>query len=464
MRLEDITLTDLIAILENVPELFKLGKYQDADFVRKHLALFIHRNGFYGTQNAIGEIKSLELSKTDFVSSSDIEIVVEGVVDLKKVPTITGGGSINYVGKGALVVNGATIYDGRSSGGGGTVNWGDIMGDIALQTDLQAQLALKADVAHTHTESQIIDLDKYTQAQVDSFLSGKSNVGHGHQDTEIVNNSTVTGANVKIALDNLDIEVGNKSDVGHGHNDTEIVNTSTVAGANVQVALSTLNSGKANTSHTHTKSQIIDFDHTLDSHTDVPTKPNNTLINVLTEENGVLTWQERVDRRIIAVQFSLTESVYNSDRYFFLYRASSTGSGGNNRSGSDNGYGDGATNPFLVPFNAKVLGAVMKGGRLGAGSAPAAIVNFRTELRVIGLTNNGTLATELLFPFDSTTYTIGNQTAADSDAFALVDLEASNITVNQGDVLGLKADYAALADRVVTSDNTYVTVYFEQID
>ena len=464
MRLEDITLTDLIAILENVPELFKLGKYQDADFVRKHLALFIHRNGFYGTQNSIGELKSLEKTKTDFVSSEDVTIVIEGVVDLKSIPTITGGGSINYVGKGVLEVDGATVYDGRSSQDSGNVDWGNIMGDIANQVDLQAQLSQKANAVHTHTESQITDLDKYTQAQVDSFLLNKSNVGHGHNDTEIVNNSNALGSSVKDALDNLQSSVSNKAPLVHGHNDVEINNTSTVSGSTVKDALNNINSGKANTSHTHTKSQITDFAHSLSEHSDVPNKPNDGNENILVEENGSLSWKKSSDKRVVAVQFSLTESVYNSDRYFFLWRASSSGTGNNNRSGSDTGYGNGSTNPYLVPFNAKVIGAVMRAGRLGAGGPPASTVNFRTELRSLNLSNNGSLATALLFPFDSSVYNIGNQATLATDGISTIDLTSSNITLNQGDVLGLKADYGSSNNRVITSDNSYVTVYLEQID
>lgn len=38
---------------------------------------------------------------------------------------------------------------------------------------------------HTHVEADITDLDKYTQAQVDSLLAGKSDVGHTHTTANI---------------------------------------------------------------------------------------------------------------------------------------------------------------------------------------------------------------------------------------------------------------------------------------
>lgn len=43
----------------------------------------------------------------------------------------------------------------------------------------------KTDVGHSHTESDITDLDKYTQAEVDSIADGKSDTGHTHTSDQI---------------------------------------------------------------------------------------------------------------------------------------------------------------------------------------------------------------------------------------------------------------------------------------
>jgi len=40
-------------------------------------------------------------------------------------------------------------------------------------------------VGHTHTESDITDLDKYTQSEVDSALAGKANTSHTHTESDI---------------------------------------------------------------------------------------------------------------------------------------------------------------------------------------------------------------------------------------------------------------------------------------
>lgn len=48
---------------------------------------------------------------------------------------------------------------------------------------VQQELNLKSDTGHSHTESDVTDLDKYTQAEVDSALAGKSDTTHNHDGT-----------------------------------------------------------------------------------------------------------------------------------------------------------------------------------------------------------------------------------------------------------------------------------------
>lgn len=85
------------------------------------------------------------------------------------------------------------------SEGGSSGVWGAITGTLSDQTDLQAELNGKANTIHTHTESDVTDLDKYTQAEVNTLLSGKANTVHTHVasdvtdfDTEVSNNTDVS--------------------------------------------------------------------------------------------------------------------------------------------------------------------------------------------------------------------------------------------------------------------------------
>ena len=66
------------------------------------------------------------------------------------------------------------------SSAGGSGVWGSITGILSDQTDLQNELDGKAPVVHTHDESDITNLDKYTQAEVDALLAGKSDTTHNH--------------------------------------------------------------------------------------------------------------------------------------------------------------------------------------------------------------------------------------------------------------------------------------------
>lgn len=55
----------------------------------------------------------------------------------------------------------------------------------SVLTSLQAQINNRALIGHGHVESDISDLDKYTQAQVDTLLAGKANVVHNHTESDI---------------------------------------------------------------------------------------------------------------------------------------------------------------------------------------------------------------------------------------------------------------------------------------
>ena len=63
-----------------------------------------------------------------------------------------------------------------AGGSTGGATWGSITGTLSNQTDLQAALDAKANTSHTHTESEITDLDKYTQSEVDTALLDKPDI------------------------------------------------------------------------------------------------------------------------------------------------------------------------------------------------------------------------------------------------------------------------------------------------
>jgi hypothetical protein len=72
-----------------------------------------------------------------------------------------------------------------------------------------------APLVHTHVETDITDLDKYTQAEVNQLLGDKSDVGHTHLESDITDLDKYTQQEVDDLLDD-------KSDVGHTHVEADI--------------------------------------------------------------------------------------------------------------------------------------------------------------------------------------------------------------------------------------------------
>lgn len=112
--------------------------------------------------------------------------------------------------------------------------WTDI--DYVLDTYNKAQLDTllddKADSIHAHTESEILDLDKYTQLEINNLLDDKADISHVHvidditglQD-ELSNKSNNNHTHIESEILDLDkytqLEINNllddKADINHVH-------------------------------------------------------------------------------------------------------------------------------------------------------------------------------------------------------------------------------------------------------
>jgi hypothetical protein len=87
-----------------------------------------------------------------------------------------------------------------------------------LSGNLQTEIDAKAESVHAHTESDITDLDKYTQAEVDNVVStvsgtlqsqidDKSDVGHAHTESDITDLDKYTQAEVDTISGSLSAEI-----------------------------------------------------------------------------------------------------------------------------------------------------------------------------------------------------------------------------------------------------------------
>lgn len=176
MKFKEIKSLDVIRILENATELFKLGKYRSKKFVETYIGLNISRVGFYGLlQTSDNTVSSLEYTNTQFDSDLDINIFVEGIVVLEEIPVNNGSGVIAYSGYGVLEVDGVVVYDGRlSNAGGGSLvvtHTGDVTGTTVLS----------------------IAPDAVSNSQLENMLSGsiKGRLTGGTGDPEDLNPASV---------------------------------------------------------------------------------------------------------------------------------------------------------------------------------------------------------------------------------------------------------------------------------
>ena len=126
-----------------------------------------------------------------------------------------------------------------------------------IKSFIASQLNTKANSVHTHTISEIDDLSSlsmgggYTKSEVDTLLNGKADTSHTHTKSEITDFPTLSPVATSGDYDDLT----NKPTIPIV--DSALSSTSTNALQNK--AINTELSKKANTSHTHTTSDVTDF-------------------------------------------------------------------------------------------------------------------------------------------------------------------------------------------------------------
>jgi hypothetical protein len=114
MDLKKITNLDTMYLTENSSELGKLNKYRSKEFVESYIGLGIHRSFFYGKK--IGDkVIALDVNETDFNTSENIVLHIEGVVQLPRTPSNAGAGTISYEGYGIVEVNDSVVYNGNAT-------------------------------------------------------------------------------------------------------------------------------------------------------------------------------------------------------------------------------------------------------------------------------------------------------------------------------------------------------------
>jgi hypothetical protein len=125
---------------------------------------------------------------------------------------------------------------------------------------------------HSHTESEISDLDKYTKQEVDTKLSGKANTIHRHSASEIDglyvthehNNKEVLDKITQDTLDKIDSneqKIENLEESNHTHSNKGTLDKLVYSGGKSSVDLIALEELERHTHdalHTHSNKQVID--------------------------------------------------------------------------------------------------------------------------------------------------------------------------------------------------------------
>ena len=101
-----------------------------------------------------------------------------------------------------------------------------------ISGSLQTGIDGKSDTGHTHTESDITDLDKYTQAQVDALTWTESDITDLDKYTQAQVN-TISGV--------LQTGIDGKSDTGHTHTESDITDLDKYTRAEVNTISGSLN-------------------------------------------------------------------------------------------------------------------------------------------------------------------------------------------------------------------------------
>lgn len=207
----------------------------------------------WNTEYWSSQIVTLDAITTGSASWGDIVGDIDDQTDLQqalsgKQDTLTAGSNITIVDN---------VISATGGGGGGGANWGEIGGTLSNQADLATALAGKADESHTHTQSEVTGLT--------AALAGKQNTLTAGSNIMIVNDVISAtggggggGANwgeIGGTLSNqtdLAAALSGKASISHTHQQSDIDGLSTALG------------GKANIVHSHAVSDVTNLQSELD--------------------------------------------------------------------------------------------------------------------------------------------------------------------------------------------------------
>jgi len=161
----------------------------------------------------------------------------------------------------------------------------------------------------------------------------------------------------------------------------------------------------------------------------------------------------------IALEFALTEDIYNTSVYFHSWRSPGGDTVGPKRSGNSSGISfQNACSPIQIPFDCTVTEAILtlRGAGVQNGSVTYP-VTYQTELRRQNFTNDSSIA-NINFSI-SNSFTVGIYTVADTNYFGSTNL---SFDLYKGWLVGLKFNNGTGANLVGQTRNAFVTLILEE--
>lgn len=173
------------------------------------------------------------------------------------------------------------------------------------------------------------------------------------------------------------------------------------------------------------------------------------------------TWEEAavVVKRIVTVEFTLTEDVNNTTQWFTTWRSHGGDSPENKRSGTTVGIqNSNSCSPYQVPFNATIIKAVLtlKGAGVQNGSVTYPVI-YQTDLFEEAFTTETKIA-DIDFSI-SNAFTVGTYSVGNTNYKGSVNL---NIDVDEADLLALKFINGNGASVVGQTKNAFITLIIEE--
>lgn len=181
--------------------------------------------------------------------------------------------------------------------------------------------------------------------------------------------------------------------------------------------------------------------------------------NGFTSDDVQTAIEEVGGARIQSPQFQFIGQM-NFDQYLYSYVHSA--SLFNRRSGdASNGYRFGNSAPITSLYGGTVVSASASiTGIAQSTGSPSASLELKFELWNVGFNSEGTKLGDIIFNIDTSSYTVGNFWNS-SILTAFAENQTQNVTVQAGDLLGLKFIRQTGSDKVVAVTNTTVVLEIE---